>query len=200
MIAFGLPYVACYFGACIADVRSLYPEMKRTHLYLVSLPVTLVTVGILLSTVTVSVPVDGTSGTIREYCCGHTRSIGGFGLFSRHVDVLRHSSPGHFREAPRRQPLSVGCVQLPLFQSVDRSHRRLSGSAADAARVLDDVRARRWGAKPPSAPRTIEKKIQDLIKRPRHTKTVVAKPIAGAEPVARSGTRAPRPVGEWVFR
>ena len=81
MIAFGLPYVACFFGACIADVRSLYPEMKRTHLYLVSIPVTLVTVGILLSTVTVSVPVDGTPGTIREYCCGHTRSIGGFGLF-----------------------------------------------------------------------------------------------------------------------
>ena len=59
----------------------LYPDMKRTHLYLVSIPVTLVTVGILLSTVTVSVPVDGASGTTREYCCGHTKSIGGFGLF-----------------------------------------------------------------------------------------------------------------------
>ena len=81
VIAYGLPYLACFFGASIADILSLYPGMKRTHLYLVSIPVTLVTVGILLSTVTVSVPVDGSPGTIREYCCGHTQSIGGFGLF-----------------------------------------------------------------------------------------------------------------------
>lgn len=81
VVAFGLPYVACFFGAYIADVRALYPEMKRTHLYLVSIPVTLVTVGILLSTVTVSVPVDDVSGTTRQYCCGHTQSIGEFGLF-----------------------------------------------------------------------------------------------------------------------
>ena len=60
---------------------SLYPGTKRAHLYLMSVPVTLVTVGILLSTVTVSVPVDGPSGTIREYCCGHTQSWWGFGLF-----------------------------------------------------------------------------------------------------------------------
>ena len=30
---------------------------------------------------TVSVQVDGNPETIREYCCGHTRSIEGFGLF-----------------------------------------------------------------------------------------------------------------------
>ena len=51
------------------------------HLYVMSIPVILVTVGILLSSVTVSVQVDGASGTTREYCCGHTKSVPGFGIF-----------------------------------------------------------------------------------------------------------------------
>ena len=81
VVAFGVPYAACLFGTFIADMLSLYPGVKRLHLYLMSVPVTLVTVGILLSATTVSVPVDSPPGTIREYCCGHTQSIPGFGLF-----------------------------------------------------------------------------------------------------------------------
>ena len=81
VVAFGVPYVACFFGTFIADMPSLYPDVKRPHLYLMSVPVTLVTVGVLLSATTVSVPVDSPSGTTREYCCGHTQSIPGFGLF-----------------------------------------------------------------------------------------------------------------------
>ena len=80
-VAYGVPYLACFFGTFIADMLSLYPGVKRLHLYLMSVPVTLVTVGVLLSATTVSVPVAGPSGTIREYCCGHTQSIPGFGLF-----------------------------------------------------------------------------------------------------------------------
>ena len=81
VVAFGVPYAAGFFGTFIADMLSLYPDVKRPHLYLMSVPVTLVTVGVLLSATTVSVPVDSPSGTIREYCCGHTQSIPGFGLF-----------------------------------------------------------------------------------------------------------------------
>ena len=78
-IAYSLPYFACGFGVFVADRLNLYPEMKRAHLYLMSVPVILVIVGILLSNVTVGVSDD--SGTITEHCCGHTRSAPGFLLF-----------------------------------------------------------------------------------------------------------------------
>ena len=45
------------------------------------------------------------------------------------------------------------------------------------------------GRRPPDPPRCKEMKAQELIKRPRHAKTVAEMPSAGGEPEARAGTQ-----------
>lgn len=40
VVAFGVPYAAGFFGTFIADMLSLYPDVKRLHLYLMSVPAT----------------------------------------------------------------------------------------------------------------------------------------------------------------
>ena len=67
------PLIAFFVGVVISDRLGLYAELKRKHVYFMSVPVALVTVGILISSATVTVE------DITKY--GYTESVGSYMTF-----------------------------------------------------------------------------------------------------------------------
>ncbi len=76
--AFVLPFIAFGMGVYISDVIGLNSEESRKHVYLMALPVGLLTVGVLLSGTTVKVMAENGLPQVHH---GHMQSFGIYLVF-----------------------------------------------------------------------------------------------------------------------
>ncbi len=76
--AYGIPFISFIFGVVICDQLKLHNIESRKNLFLMAVPVSLITVGLLASSTQVEVPQDGEIGLK----FGHLKDFGQYLIFN----------------------------------------------------------------------------------------------------------------------